>query len=96
MFICTSFMFGVSCCSKHKLIKQHNLELKELNDTLSKQTKLLDSLSTIPPKIDTVIKHTERIIDNTDSLVKLNNQMYNKILQIKFDTDTIKNIIRIN
>jgi len=90
-----------SCCNSTRLQRKHTNEVKAFNEQISglnselqRQTAMLDSLQGLPAKVDTVIRHTERIIDNTDSLVIINNRMLQMLHGISFDTDTIKRILR--
>ena len=99
--IVTVLSTTMSCCSKRKLERKHLAEIEGFHRTISEQGEIirynkmmLDSLSSLPPKVDTLIKHTQIIIDNTDSLVRINNEMLIKLRLIKFDTDTIKSILR--
>ncbi len=99
--LCFTLLASTSCCSKRKLQKQYNENLELLNNSIDSlnnqlhyQTVILDSLSTIPPKIDTIVELQYRIIDNTDSLVKTNNTILNTLRNVKADTDTIKYILR--
>ncbi|MCL2028255.1 MAG: hypothetical protein FWG79_07185 [Bacteroidales bacterium] len=91
----------MSCCSKRRLEKKHLAEVTKFHQTIANQKELLesanfklDSLMSVPAKIDTVIKHTQIIIDHTDSLVRINNEMLMRLRGIQFDTDTIKSILR--
>jgi len=93
-----------SCTSQRQmnnLIAQHTLELHEVNTQLStaneelvRQTAMLDSLMGLPEQIREVIITQDRIIDNTDSLVVINNQMLRRLHKIENNTDTILDILR--
>ena len=96
-----SLAVTTSCCNSSRLQRKHTNEVKAfneqingLNNELQRQTAMLDSLQGLPVKVDTVIRHTERIIDNTDSLVIINNRMLQMLHGISFDADTIKKILR--
>jgi len=93
-----------SCTSQRQmnnLIAQHTLELHEVNAQLStaneeliRQTAMLDSLMGLPEQIREVIITQDRIIDNTDSLVIINNNMLRRLHRIEDNTDTIIQILR--
>ena len=71
-----------------------NNQLTQANDELLKQTEMLDSLMGLPAQVDTIVRHTERIIDNTDSLVIINNNMLRMLHRVEWNTDTIIRILR--
>ena len=97
-------IFGTSCVSQRTvrdLVAQHALELNQVNNQLSqannellKQTAMLDSLLPLVGQVETIIEVQERIVDNTDSLVIINNNMLRMLHRVEWNTDTILNILR--
>jgi len=99
-----SLLLNTSCVSQRTvrdLVAQHTLELHQVNnqltqanDELIRQTEMLDSLMGLPEQIREVIITQDRIIDNTDSLVIINNNMLRMLHRVEWNTDTILNILR--
>jgi len=99
--VIAALAFLTSCCNSTRLQRKHTNEVKAFNEQISglnselqRQTAMLDSLQGLPAKVETIIEIQERIVDNTDSLVIINNRMLQMINGISFDTDTIKRILR--
>ena len=99
-----SLLLNTSCVSQRTvrdLVAQHTLELHQVNnqltqanDELIRQTEMLDSLMGLPEQIREVIITQDRIIDNTDSLVIINNNMLRILHRVEWNTDTILQLLR--
>lgn len=83
---------GYSKAKKHsdKIILQIH-EDQQVNN--ARMTAKLDSLQSLPAKVDTVIVNTELIIERTDTLILTNKKILDNTEVIKADVREIKNTL---
>jgi len=76
-------------CDKElqEVLEKSSLQLDSLDNHLMIANLKLDSLQSLPAKVDTVIKFQTQIIERTDTLILVNKE-------ILLNTDTIKSELR--
>ena len=87
-------LFGGSAYQKNKcdqelqeVLEQSSVKIDSVKTDLNLANLKLDSLQSLPAKIDTVIEVQTKIVERTDTLILINRD-------ILMNTDTIKNELR--